>query len=73
MYLAKCACGGFFTFGEMVPGNKADRLLKCQNCGASTRVYRSVEYRKSIEEIEEAGFRISRIPDNAKITVTFDA
>lgn len=71
MLLFKCSCGCFFTASESSFGD--GKWVKCQNCGASIRMHRNVELCELDSELEKAKITVHSIPDNAKITVTFDA
>ena len=69
MFLVKCKCGCFFTI-------KAESLstawLSCQNCSARIPFVKGTEIGEC-RDLLNATESISCIPDNAKITVTFDA
>lgn len=69
MYLVKCKCGCFFTVKEdALLGN---RNLICQNCKAQIPLLSTSELIDK-KEIEKTALSVSYIPDNAKITVTFE-
>lgn len=68
MFLIKCQCGSIFTIQEK---NLADRYLLCPNCKKKIDLnsYTSLaESQGLLEQVE----KITYLPDNAKITVTFD-
>lgn len=70
MYLIKCKCGCSFTVKE--DALSENRNLICQNCKAQIPLL-SISELMDKKEIEKAALSVSYIPDNAKITVTFDA
>lgn len=74
MFLIKCKCGCFFTI-------KAERLkearvpdqpiLPCPNCGVDIPLGQHSSIEK-FSKLNDGTQSVSYIPDNAKITVTFD-
>lgn len=69
MYLVKCKCGCFFTVKE--DALLENRNLICQNCKAQIPLLSTSELIDK-KEIEKTALSVSYIPDNAKITVTFE-
>ena len=65
MFLIKCKCGCIFTVKSV-----ERHSLTCQNCKESVPFFKQMP-------VSDAflidGIEIRAIPDNAKITVTFDA
>lgn len=70
MLLVKCKCGCLFSIKEtsLSPYN-----LQCQNCKEKIHLWDNSNVLESAKEFLEAGITVSAIPDDAKITVTFDA
>lgn len=66
MLLVKCKCGCFFTINTEALD---DRPIQCQNCKERIQLTEKSEVSKFGTK---SGITISAIPDNAKITVTFD-
>lgn len=69
MFLVKCKCSSIFTLTE--DGIKSSRV-KCPNCSKLIPIdqYTSLSDNQGLTEVVEY---VRSIPDNAKITVTFDA
>lgn len=66
MLLVKCKCGCLFTLSD----SYIDRpLVSCPSCRGPITIDLSSD--GDSDRLEKAA-SISRIPDNAKITVTFD-
>ena len=71
MFLLKCSCGCFFTLNPPVE-NRWGTTRKCPNCGKDIIWYNSLEISAMDSFLKEAGMTMQIIPDDAKITVTFD-
>ena len=69
MFLIKCKCGSIFTIHK---DNLDDRNLLCPNCKKKIELnsYTSVAESQGLPNQVES---ITYLPNNAKITVTFDA
>ncbi len=69
MFLVKCKCKSVFTLGE--DAIKNFDLLECPNCKSNIdfNIFTSIESHRDLTSQVES---ISVIPDDAKITVTFD-
>ncbi len=69
MFLVKCKCGCLFILKE---NDLKDFLLPCPNCKSkiALNTYTSLAESQQLSEQVES---VNYIPDNAKITVTFDA
>ena len=69
MFLVKCSCGCFFTV-------KAESLdldgLDCPNCRKYIELGKRGRVADVFGEQGEPGITIHAIPDNAKLTVTFE-
>ncbi len=66
MLLVKCKCGCLFTLSD----SYIDRpLVSCPSCRGPISI--DLSFDGDADRHEKAA-SISRIPDNAKITVTFD-
>ena len=71
MYLFKCKCGCLFTIkGFPQTGTKH---AKCNECGNSVSIYRELDQAELADALAKSGMTMQIIPENAKITVTFDA
>ena len=71
MYLFKCKCGCLFTIKSFKRGVTTN--IKCYNCGTSLSLYEELEIQELEQNLDEIGMTLQVIPDNAKISVTFDA
>ena len=69
MFLIKCDCGCIFTVKKEA---LSQYKLRCQNCKKEIRFYDISNVLESSKELFDDGLTISAIPDDAKITVTFD-
>lgn len=69
MFLIKCKCSGIFTITDE---NLGETKKTCPNCRKTIPLdrYISVYENQGLSELVEY---VRYIPDNAKITVTFDA
>lgn len=67
MYLIQCKCGCHFTLKTLAE----NKPLHCQNCEKGVVFTAMDGYSAAMSKLESAGFTVSRIPKNAKITVTF--
>lgn len=69
MFLVKCKCGGIFTVMQEKLGH---HYPNCPNCGVAIPLtrYTSVARDDGIFDFVQS---VKYIPDDAKITVTFDA
>ena len=75
MVLVQCKCGGFFTIPEIPIFTMGDYIeqIACTNCGSIMETLPSrVGFKAAMKVAEEQGFRFTRIPDNATVTVKFD-
>lgn len=70
MLLFKCSCGSFFTL--QTPSAVSSTMRKCPNCGQAISWYYTMELRDLQPELQKTGMTMQIIPDDAKITVTFD-
>lgn len=70
MLIFKCKCGSLFTTSN----NRIERSgwLTCQGCGNKTPHSGDMYVSDFESEIEKSGFTITKVPDNAKLTVKFD-
>lgn len=68
MFLIKCKCGCFFTVKKE---NLNYSYPSCPNCSARIPLNKDTELGNS-HELCNATESVSYIPDNAKVTVTFD-
>jgi len=70
MYIFKCKCGCMFTINSF----KRDIVThpKCQNCGAAVSIFDEIEQAELFAALDKSGMTMQSVPDNAKITVTFD-
>ena len=68
MYLIKCGCGCFFTVKDL-----SHQDLTCQNCWKNIHLRRYTNFGESerIEYDSSVLFRVS--PDDAEISITFNA
>lgn len=71
MYLLKCKCGSVFTI--KCNNTEYPEYIKCPNCGISTSVNASIECRDLKHRLDSIGMTLQVIPDDAKITVSFEA
>lgn len=69
MLLFKCKCGSFFTINDTTV---MQSRIRCPNCSESADLSFNWELSEFTRELTKSGFSIRVIPDNAKITVTFD-
>jgi len=68
MLLIKCECGSLFA----LKGDKQNFRLKCPSCERFIQIYEEMELRELKDVAAQKGFTVQSIPDDAKITVTFD-
>ena len=71
MFLIKCQCGCFFTINQKLPVVRNE--FTCQSCKKSISLCNSLSSKEVQCELEKAGMTLQVIPDNAKITVSFEA
>lgn len=69
MLLLKCKCGSFFTIKDTTV---MQSRIRCPNYSESSDLSFNWELSEFTRELTKSGFSIRVIPDNAKITVTFD-
>lgn len=70
MFLVKCKCGCFFT----VKKESLSRYnLQCQNCKEKIHLFDSSSVLDSSKDLEASAITVNYIPDDSKITVTFNA
>lgn len=72
MFLIKCKCGCFFTLKEAELMKDGIQKLNCPNCKKQISFNQFTSLRDN-QDLPEQIDSITRIPDHAKITVTFDA
>ncbi len=71
MYLIKCKCGSIFTIKKMAPIHQD--YISCPNCDTAVCV-RGMDRLEIIkDQLNQAQMEVRIIPDDAKITVSFDA
>lgn len=71
MYLFKCECGCVFTVKNLK--HDSEIHFKCQNCGKGFSSFNHIECDQFKQRIKAIGMTLQVIPDNAKITVSFEA
>lgn len=71
MFLLKCSCGCFFTL-KPPSENRWGTTRRCPNCGKTVTWYSSLELCELDKAVADAGMTMQIIPDNAKLTVTFE-
>lgn len=71
MYLFKCECGCVFTVKSLKLESTA--YFKCQNCGKDFSLSRHIECDEFKQRLKDIGMTLQIIPDDAKITVSFEA
>ena len=69
VYLVKCKCSSFFTIDDLFT---VSQTVQCPNCKNSCHVDCDDSMKELIKNLTHAGMEYKYIPDNAKITVTFD-
>lgn len=71
MVLIKCKCGCFFTIKDSDILNT--KRFRCQSCDNNVFVN---DYECGLKDVQQAfsesEMTLQKIPDNAKITITFD-
>lgn len=70
MFLIKCSCGCVATVKNV--SDRSNYHITCQSCGKSVSFYNNIEICELSQSIKESGIEIRVIPDDAKITVSFD-
>lgn len=70
MYLLKCDCGCVFTVKDILPNSST--CFTCQNCGKYFNLFKHIECDRLKQELDSIGMKIQVIPDDAKITVSFE-
>lgn len=70
MFLIQCKCGCIFTLKDFDSNRYSDKT--CQNCGYSFRLDDRTSQGDRIKELQSFGIKIQRIPDNAKINISFN-
>lgn len=70
MFLLKCSCGCFFTLKSST--DRWGTTKKCPNCGNSTAWYSTLELDELDRAVKDSGMTLQIIPDDAKVTVTFE-
>lgn len=74
MLLFKCSCGCLFTTKDKIISAGRYTTVTCWSCGASAHYCPETQSQKEIEEeLSKEGLTVQKVPDDAKITVTFDA
>lgn len=70
MLLFKCPCGCIFTLKDTNDGYRKN--VHCQSCGKTTAFSPPIQKDDLDASLAQSGMSMQIIPDNAKITVTFD-
>ncbi len=71
MLLVKCACGCTYTiFEEKV---KTAQWIHCPQCDERTYVGNNCTPADLIHQLSKNSSAIQKVPDSAKITISFDA
>ena len=70
MYLFKCKCGCVFTV-KSHPDKSSD-YFKCQNCENGFHLTNHVEFKNLKQSLDSIGMTMQLIPDDARITVSFE-
>ena len=70
MLIFKCKCGCFFT---MENRSLEQRRIRCPNCTNTFNLPRDCTLGELSSELHSVGMSVNSIPDNAKISVAFEA
>ena len=66
----KCKCGCFFT---MENRSLDQRRIRCSNCANTISLFRDYTLVELSSELHSTGMSVDSIPDNAKISIAFEA
>lgn len=70
MIIVKCSCGSLFTFAESTINTK--RWISCQGCGSKAYYNPEESINYTVAEMSKVFASVQKIPNDAKLTVTFD-
>ena len=70
MFLLQCDCKCFFTLREFPTANRSWPV--CPNCRKTIRIETRLSVGELVESLTNVNVSIREIPENAKITVTYD-
>lgn len=73
MLLVKCKCGCFFTLKEESLIKNNNHALRCINCKEMIGFTEFSNVYEDFKKLSGSGISVRAIPDDARITVTFDA
>lgn len=69
MFLVKCSCKCFFT---IKPESLTKDPIHCPNCKKAIELIDVSNPLETIPIMQQSGISVSVVPDNAKVTVTYD-
>lgn len=74
MLLVKCSCGCLFTVKDDAIPTNGHIYTKCHNCENEVEYYPNNWSLQAVKSaFSQANMTVQKIPDDAKITITFDA
>lgn len=70
MFFVRCDCGSVFTVKDDAPALRNEYGVRCPSCQKAARLFAWSSLVS--EDPVRDGVTVSFVPDNAKLTVTFD-